>query len=620
MNCESIVGTTSTTNNNNIDPIPPKSKFLERQKNVNVDDDNFKKQPASRRTRRKQKSQLQAIHSQWRWLSTTHHDDDDITNNGSTKTTNQWISTHIWHAKRFHMHDLWGWQVPLLHTNRGTQAAVRLVSKDEKCLVQDVTWKVQPVECRITDPKNMTTLQPALRRIFPDFVEPTHSQESGKVLMTYGTTMFHEVDQHPMRAIGPVSYLIQSTPILSPTQHEGDEYTFFYFWVHPSIRTMFIRQIHIVLNVFSSSSVTKGPYPSIDGGVSCLQLRGKYAINCLQKCLSDHDDFSSIATINQKITVQNEQRVPNQCVSFTLNNPAVLCVWIQPRDPTKPSNYGVCGLDIFGSPESVKDLFLRLILRGGACPIGLIEEEAIRLEAQPPMTMFPRDFPDTEQGVAYWQSGESRDWTLLREHDYGSTGRIRNSPLSSLSIAWTEVVPIDTDQIVLLRGPFLKPFLDALESLGRSLTTQKARGSKFKKIRRRVVNRNKPRKVPKPSTEERAEHESYYCEKMAQSLSLPAALLCHVAIYGPGTMEMGTPLYRYGVASDELLGYAVGGSFSPSLGFYHGKAVVGASALLVAVGYAFADGSAAIERSQQPRLLVRVGEERRTVGSLSILV
>ena len=122
--------TTTTTTT----ATPPSSNTLQHQQNENT-----KQTTRSRRTRRKNKRQLQATHSQWRWLPTDDNDSEAIT------APTHWIPTHIWHAKRFRMHDLWGWQVPLLHTNRGTQAAVRLVSKDEKCLVQDVTWRVQPV-------------------------------------------------------------------------------------------------------------------------------------------------------------------------------------------------------------------------------------------------------------------------------------------------------------------------------------------------------------------------------------------------------------------------------------------------------------------------------------------
>ena len=53
-----------------------------------------------------------------------------------------WLTTHLWHAKRFHMHDnLFGWKVPLVHANRGARAALRMAS-EQHTLVQDVTWRM----------------------------------------------------------------------------------------------------------------------------------------------------------------------------------------------------------------------------------------------------------------------------------------------------------------------------------------------------------------------------------------------------------------------------------------------------------------------------------------------
>lgn len=566
--------------------------------------------PPSRRKRRKNKTLLQEKHSQWR-LSTLEH--DPVVDEATQPCVVHWIPTHIWHAKRFRMHDLWGWQVPLLHTNRGTKAAVRLVSKDQKCLVQDVTWRAQPVWCRTTH-AGLPTLQQALRRVLADFDVSLASD--GNVAVTYGSTMLHEMDRHPLGAIGPVSYLLQSTPLVKTNSGDVEkEGVFLYVWVHPSIRLDLWKQIHGVLCQLSSIQELRN---GTDGGLSCLQLRGKNTMECLQKSLADSSTAETVRNATRDIG-------PTKIGSFTLDRPALLCIFTRPRDPGSPCNYGVCGLDIFGSPDCIQELFLGLILRGGACPIGLIEEEAIRLETQPPMTSFPRDFPDTEQGVAYWKHEETRDWTLLREYDYGSTGRVRNSTLSFLSIIWTDVVPFDAERVVFVRGPFLKPFLEALGNLGRSVPDVMGKeGTACKKIRRKVTNPRTLIRVPKPPTEKRATHVSY-CESLAQSLSLPAALLCHIAIEGPGTIRSGTPLYRYkrigsSCGGEELLGYAVTGSFSPSRGRTHGKAVVGASALLLAVGQAFEDNAAATERrNQRPLLLVRVGEEKK-VGSLSIVV
>jgi len=41
------------------------------------------------------------------------------------KRRNVWLETHIWHAKRFHMTETWGYKVPNYPNDRGVRAAYR---------------------------------------------------------------------------------------------------------------------------------------------------------------------------------------------------------------------------------------------------------------------------------------------------------------------------------------------------------------------------------------------------------------------------------------------------------------------------------------------------------------
>ncbi len=46
----------------------------------------------------------------------------------------KWLETHIWHAKRFHMVDLWGYRVPDLPNDKGFRACYRAAANG--CLLQ----------------------------------------------------------------------------------------------------------------------------------------------------------------------------------------------------------------------------------------------------------------------------------------------------------------------------------------------------------------------------------------------------------------------------------------------------------------------------------------------------
>ena len=94
----------------------------------------------SRKVRRQLVHSLQKQHEAWRWSpskdeTTTSSEQPLIHNNDNNNKTSihstatNWMTTHVWHAKRFRMQVLWSslmrWNVPMLHSGRGCDAAVR---------------------------------------------------------------------------------------------------------------------------------------------------------------------------------------------------------------------------------------------------------------------------------------------------------------------------------------------------------------------------------------------------------------------------------------------------------------------------------------------------------------
>lgn len=48
--------------------------------------------------------------------------------------TTMWLETHIWHAKRFHMTELWGYKLPNYPNDKSFRACYRATAKH--CLIQ----------------------------------------------------------------------------------------------------------------------------------------------------------------------------------------------------------------------------------------------------------------------------------------------------------------------------------------------------------------------------------------------------------------------------------------------------------------------------------------------------
>ena len=54
------------------------------------------------------------------------------------KMKNVWLETHIWHAKRFKMKDMWGYKIPYASTNKRYRASYKAIKSH--CLIQDISY------------------------------------------------------------------------------------------------------------------------------------------------------------------------------------------------------------------------------------------------------------------------------------------------------------------------------------------------------------------------------------------------------------------------------------------------------------------------------------------------
>lgn len=119
-----------------------------------------------------------------------------------------WLPTHFWHAQRFHMHEnFFGWKVPLVHTNRGARAALRM-AKEGHTLIQDVTWRMQPI---VIGSPDLETLIGSFQRICPNVL----SSDAPNAILSgncFGEGMLHDIDAFPSGGVGPALWWISGIP------------------------------------------------------------------------------------------------------------------------------------------------------------------------------------------------------------------------------------------------------------------------------------------------------------------------------------------------------------------------------------------------------------------------
>ena len=580
---------------------------------------------STRRTRRSHRGTLRLPHElSWQRPACTT---TTIVDEPAPKTTH-WMSTHLWHAKRFHMERLWDWQVPMMHSNRGAQAALRLCR--EKCVVHDATWCRQPLWFGCGSAANT---QLALQRVIPDFMRSSSLQKDKEVpAIVCGEGMMHQVDRFPMGAIAPVTWMVSSKP-WGESQNKGEQsaqahdVSYVYLMVHPSA----LDEATAALTTVLTESGAGKPSLFVNGGLACLQLRGLQSETCLKLAIGNSLPFANTNRLTSYLQAEakphlsvlelEEDKKPNEQDSTCC---FLRIVRQSPRDQHLPQNVGVTGYDIYCSAPVARDLFLCLNNWQGCCPIGWTEHAHLCLEAAIPV--FPRDFPDTKQGRLYWSSDSS--WSTVRTYLVGGTGSIQRTAKSHDTINWNEYVKNDNDtksRVAVVRGSFGDPFRNALVGMVAPLATPSSTDTALSTRRkRRRVEHHPIIKAPclgKESTI-RARRS---CLTMFESLSLPTLLVCHITIMGKGRLLVGDQVRSL---QNEELGVVTKGCFSISRGAYHGMGVIGGSRFLQAVARTDRTCPAFVAQAQdgtkQVQLGVRIvdkhGKRNACRGTVSLIL
>jgi len=588
-----------------------------------------------RRARRKP-TLLKQMHSYW-WkqqqrLQTTGKDEDQ----NSAKTNHNWIPTHLWHAKRFHMSSppIFSWTVPLLHANRGSRASLRLATSQTtpKCTIQDATWEIDgcAIVLRASQINSSSSpgeqaievLQSMMGRV-TDIKLSDNSITSGHLSVE---GLIHEIDSFPASLVGPGTFMF--TPINDAPSSEACLLSIF---VHPAIRLKVMTILTTLVENHHSDSdinltISTEPY-------SLLRVRGTSSTATVADVLSfkwkdilPHD--VNVNEVDHGTLLNRNVQVASSTDCTQSSNQVIL----KSHQPNRhhshlPQNVACSGWDIICHPSIGNDLFQMLVRKGGSCAIGVAEDARAQLEASPPLPIFPRDYPDSAEGQSYWE-GSSNDWKLIRSCIEGSWGRnnkllrrsrregcdekvsieepetlelVTTADVSSrktLRIHWSCLVsPKSAQSVIVVRGSFGVPFLQLLHGCGRlpSKVGSDNIAGQTRRPRRPVRSSNVAVHAPPLSKCEKEGH-SKLCQQLKASLSLPALLRCEIFFEGKGSPSVGDFIYSLTSRDDSsnddspnssdkesLLGLVVAGSFSPTRGRSYGVAFVSAAMFIDAL-------------------------------------
>jgi len=475
------------------------------------------------------------------------------------------------------------------------------------------------------------------------------------------------------------------TDTVSDDNSKQQSFYYIYVWIEPCIQHR-VQIEFLALHRAMKSSYPEFPdiyvgfaskngknHDSSGTGMTCFQLRG---INATKALVPFLDTTSPVPTGNQRLLNNDKVHtdLPNMTVipilltlpnskssssivdndnnnSLTMPQPWIencraLAVSYCVSDPTNlPQNAPGIGWDVYCDAQIAKDFFVQLVLTSQACPIGVVEEAFIKLECHPPIaTVFPRDFPDTDEGRKYWQLGTGGNTVRFHSNDNDvkdksladlqtlrlcledgeAGGRVdvptikkrsdasaKGNDLSRISnnrvcsITWRDVVnpqaasnyeedfskggglenasSMQSANVVMMRGMFGKPLVDALSGSGKIASGEVSVKKAASRKRRRGKRPNEVCHVIPLSRDEADDHITN-TTTLLQSLSLPAVVACRLNVVGTGTLHPGAQIYsRSSKNEGSLLGYVTSGGFSVARGAPHGLGVMGASRLLEAI-------------------------------------
>ncbi|XP_063236324.1 ribonucleases P/MRP protein subunit POP1 [Bacillus rossius redtenbacheri] len=162
--------------------------------------------------------------------------------------THVWLETHIWHAKRFHMVQRWGYKLPLRPTDKSFRACYRATA--HHCLLQDVSY-----HCCVELSGPQDVLLAGLARHASVHCGPTFAAASCLKGTREGSVAFYQRDAYPRGFVGPVSFTWRP----GETEHGRTVW----LWAHPAFYQEVLRELTTTLDLRPVDSGESGAEASV---------------------------------------------------------------------------------------------------------------------------------------------------------------------------------------------------------------------------------------------------------------------------------------------------------------------------------------------------------------------
>ncbi|XP_054286502.1 ribonucleases P/MRP protein subunit POP1-like [Macrosteles quadrilineatus] len=142
-----------------------------------------------------------------------------------------WLETHIWHAKRFHMLERWGYKLPNYPNDKAYRACYRATAKH--CLIQDMSY-LNCIELKGSEEDILN----GLRQLTSTECGLTFAAKATLRGTKEGSVMTFKHGAYPFHAIGRVNFMWR------PEVTENSQTI--WIWCHPAFYKEFLEELILV--------------------------------------------------------------------------------------------------------------------------------------------------------------------------------------------------------------------------------------------------------------------------------------------------------------------------------------------------------------------------------------
>ncbi|KAG0236775.1 hypothetical protein BGX31_003811 [Mortierella sp. GBA43] len=242
--------------------------------------------------------------------------------------TKRWLETHIWHAKRMKMVEIWGYKLAEHSNENGIKSAYK--SSHHQCILQDSSYN----GCL-----ELTGSKKDIATIFSHLLDPTlPSIVSARCIsgLRQFTNRLYEYDSFPQRMVAPATFLWRQDDMTDNRTESGElsKECQLWMWIHPSA---FEQAKTVIQDAVTKSSLERSvQIKDLENSLVMFDFTGPRSTALLQAVLKPSKSSPSPETAINEQAHKTWETISNMRTSSSLPPGIVLSLVVDDPRLTFP--------------------------------------------------------------------------------------------------------------------------------------------------------------------------------------------------------------------------------------------------------------------------------------------